>query len=198
MKRMCGFALLLLGLVGCGGKENLIVLMPDADGTVGSMALQNEGGEVVLDEKGKAIWVKNRQSQPSAPVVVSEAETQALFQAALDAQPLPPQNFLLYFKFDTDQPTLASQELMAAIMESIRERDSHDISVIGHTDRAGDRVYNLKLSLQRAEVVRDYLVAQGISPDFIQLSSHGEGNPLIPTADNVAEARNRRVEVLVR
>ncbi len=38
----------------------------------------------------------------------------------------------------------------------------------------------------------------GVDPKGIRTTSHGEGNPLIPTKDNVAEPRNRRVEVIVR
>jgi outer membrane protein OmpA-like peptidoglycan-associated protein len=46
--------------------------------------------------------------------------------------------------------------------------------------------------------VRDLLIAEGIAPATIRLAFHGEGNPLIQTADNVPEPRNRRVEVIVR
>jgi len=199
MNRMgCCVVVLMLALVGCAGKENLIVLMPDADGTVGAMELTNDGGSVTLAEAEKAIVVNGRQTKPSTPVEISAAETRALFQDALRAQPLAPQSFLLYFEFGTENLTAESRQLVEAILQSIQERDSQDISVIGHTDRAGDYEYNLALSLTRAESVRNLLVERGVSADYIQLSSHGEGNPLVPTADNVAEARNRRVEVMVR
>ena len=56
----------------------------------------------------------------------------------------------------------------------------------------------MRLSLQRAILVRDYLVGEDVDASIIQVDSHGEGNPLFPTADEVPEPRNRRVEVLVR
>lgn len=199
MNRMGCFAVvLLLALVGCAGKENLIVLTPNAGGTVGTVELTNEGGKVTLDEAGEATLVRDCQTLPSPPVELSAAEREAIFHDALSAQPLAPQSFLLYFEFGSENLTAASQQLIDAILKSIRERDSQDISVVGHTDRAGDQEYNLTLSLARAKLVRDLLVARGVNADFIQLSSHGEGNPLVPTADNVAEAKNRRVEVMVR
>ena len=46
--------------------------------------------------------------------------------------------------------------------------------------------------------MRDILIGLGVGPDIIRIFSHGEGNPLIPTPDDVPEPRNRRVEVLVR
>jgi len=199
MNRICCFAVVsMLALVGCSGKENLIVLTPNAGGTAGAMELTNEGGVVTLDQAGKAIIVKGRQAKPSNLVDISDAETRALFQDALNAQPLAPQSFLLYFEFGTENLTAESTQLIDVILQSIHERDSRDISVVGHTDRAGDYEYNLALSLTRAKSVRDLLVERGVAADFIQLSSHGEGNPLVSTADNIAEAKNRRVEVMVR
>jgi outer membrane protein OmpA-like peptidoglycan-associated protein len=195
MNKTGWLAILLILLAGCACKESLIVLTPDAGGQVGAIQLKHDGENVVLEEEGKALLIAD---SSSGLVPVSEAETQDLFRDALSAQPLAPQSYLLYFKFGTENLTAESRHLIDAILKSIQERDSQDISVVGHTDRAGDHEYNLALALKRATSVRDLLVEQGVPADFIQLSSHGEGNPLVPTADNVAEAKNRRVEVMVR
>ena len=57
---------------------------------------------------------------------------------------------------------------------------------------------NDDLSLQRAERVRELLAKSGIDAGKITVSARGEREPLIPTADDVPEPRNRRVEVNVR
>ena len=189
---------IMIFLAGCAGKENLIVLAPDNTGKIGAIKFQNEKGSVVLDEQGKAIMVKDRQSPPSNPVPISEADTQSIFREALSAKPMVPLSFLLYFEFDSNNLTAESNILLEEILRAVSDRNSQDISVIGHTDRAGNPEYNFKLSMQRASAIRDLLVKRGVKGEFIQVSSHGEGNPLIPTGDNVAEARNRRVEVVVR
>jgi len=54
------------------------------------------------------------------------------------------------------------------------------------------------LSLQRAEAVRAMLIQRGINSSFLRAVGRGEREPLIPTADEQAEPRNRRVEVIVR
>ena len=72
------------------------------------------------------------------------------------------------------------------------------VSVIGHTDTVGNKAYNVALSMRRAQAVRKLLVDSGIADGMIDVSSHGEENLLIKTADNVANAQNRRVEVVVR
>ncbi len=188
---------LAVAVSGCAGKDNLIVLTPDDSGRVGALKVSNEGGEAVLDRDGQALHLGDRHTPPGAPVPVS-AQERALFAAALAAQPQAPVSYLLYFEFDSDTLTAESCQRLADILHAAEERHSQDVLVIGHTDRAGDAAYNAVLSLQRAEVVRALLVDKGIAGEFIQISSHGEGNPLVPTADEVAEARNRRVEVVVR
>lgn len=188
---------LMIAVSGCAGKDNLIVLTPDDSGQVGALKVSNDGGEAVLDREGQALHLGDRRTSPGAPAPVS-AEERALFAAALAAQPLAPVSYLLYFEFDSNDLTAESRQRLDDILRAAQERDSQDLLVIGHTDRAGDADYNAALSLQRAEVVRELLAGKGIGAEFIQISSHGEGNPLIPTADEVAEARNRRVEVVVR
>ena len=70
--------------------------------------------------------------------------------------------------------------------------------VIGHSDRLASDEFNDRLSLQRAGRVREELVRLGIPPARIQPAGRGEREPLVPTADGVAEPRNRRVESNVR
>jgi outer membrane protein OmpA-like peptidoglycan-associated protein len=88
--------------------------------------------------------------------------------------------------------------LLDNILKEISGRDSLDISINGHSDRSGESLHNRRLSLERAEAVRDKLTAQGVDPDLITVDYHGEGDPVVPTEDGVVEPRNRRVEVIVR
>jgi len=59
-------------------------------------------------------------------------------------------------------------------------------------------VFNDALSRQRAEVVRNALLARGIAVDKVVTIGRGKRDPVVPTAEGVAEARNRRVEIQVR
>jgi outer membrane protein OmpA-like peptidoglycan-associated protein len=54
------------------------------------------------------------------------------------------------------------------------------------------------LGLKRAASIKNILVSDGVDPSGIEVVSHGEDNPSIETEDNVAEPRNRRVEITVR
>jgi len=190
--------LLALTLFGCASEKNLIILMPDSDGSVGQVVVSNSAGSQTLSEAGQGIVVQDASTAPQAPSKIDEQKIEKIFGAALLAQPLPPTRFILYFKSDSTDLTKQSKKLVPDIFTAIQERDSSDISVVGHTDTKGSKAYNLKLSTQRAVAVAALIKTKGIAPAFIEVTSHGEGNPLIKTADNVSKRRNRRVEVTVR
>ena len=94
--------------------------------------------------------------------------------------------------------TRESQIELDAVFEDIRSRSHYDVEVVGHTDRRGADDYNRRLSLQRAQAMRQTLVDRGLDGARIIATGRGEVDPLVPTADNVEEMRNRRVEITVR
>jgi outer membrane protein OmpA-like peptidoglycan-associated protein len=72
------------------------------------------------------------------------------------------------------------------------------IEVVGNTDDVGDDAYNMELSRQRAQAVRDYLVSNfGIDPSKIVTVGAGETNPVASNTTDEGRAQNRRVDVLV-
>ena len=129
---------------------------------------------------------------------MSAEEIQDTFADALAAEPLPPVKFILHFMPDSDQLTDESRAVLPDIFQTIQSRQSTDIVISGHTDTVGEKNYNYTLSLERAQAIFKILEAQGAVPAHITVTSHGEGNPLIKTADEVAEPKNRRVEVTIR
>ncbi len=121
-----------------------------------------------------------------------------VFGAALAAQPQAPVHFILYFETDSSRPNTESLKMIPEILRVIGERKSNDISVVGHSDATGNRDYNIKLSLARAQAIARLLTEAGVDPGAIEITSHGKDNPLVPTPDNTPEPKNRRVEVTVR
>ena len=191
-------ALALLLLVGCAKptRDDLYVLMPDQEGKTGALSVESGGQQAVLDRP----YASARVTEPGrvAAGTVTEQEARQAFGAALGAQPARPTSFLLYFLEGRDELTPDSRQLLGRIVDEIARRPAPEIVVIGHTDRVGAVPYNDALSLRRAERVRDELVKVGIAADRIRVAGRGEREPLVPTADEVAEARNRRVEINVR
>lgn len=191
-------ALAALLLVGCAKpmRDDLYVLVPDQDGKTGALSVESGGQQTVLDRP----YASARVTEPGrvAAGAVTEQEARRAFGAALEAQPARPTSFTLYFLEARDELTPDSRQLLGRIVDEIGRRPAPEIVVIGHTDRVGAVPYNDTLSLRRAERVRDELVKVGIAADRIRVEGRGEREPLVSTADEVAEARNRRVEINVR
>lgn len=195
--RLAWLALLAL-LAGCGRPDNLIVLLDNPDGSVGKIEVSAPRGSRVLDQPLQATGFSAPGRTPAEVFAIPREEVQETFADALRAQPKLPDNYILYFETGGTRLTPESQARLPAILQSIKDRPVPDLAVVGHTDRVGTDRSNVPLSLARANLVKDLLVQIGVRPEMIEVTSHGENNPLIPTPDEVAEPRNRRVEVTVR
>ena len=182
-------------------KRDLIVLLPDPDGKVGTITVTTNGGSQVVDKPGYAIEIEDFNKTPIAPKPLNENEIKEVFGSALSAQPDPSNRFLLfilYFEHDTTKLTHGSKDLLPEVLRTIKNRKSNEVYVVGHTDLVGTEAYNIELSSKRARYVRDLLVSNGIKPGTFFVSYYGKSRPLVPTQNDVPEPRNRRVEVLVR
>ncbi|MBA3035989.1 MAG: OmpA family protein [Desulfobacterium sp.] len=195
--RLAFLFITILLVSGCAAHKDIIVLIPDSDGKTGSITVSNQAGSVAIDSPNHATSIIDSNKLPSPPVKLEQDTIDTMFSEALSMQPKQPQHFILYFEKDT-LLTSDSNELIPAIITAIRERNSTDIMVVGHCDTLGSKDYNMTLSENRAISVKDLLIGQGVGPDNIKTTSHGKENPLIKTGDNVSEARNRRVEVVIR
>jgi outer membrane protein OmpA-like peptidoglycan-associated protein len=175
-----------------------IVLLPDSpEGTVGRVRVTNPVGGVDLDAERESTNVVPNEA-PATVTRLSESEVRRLFGAALSALPPPPTRFTLHFRFESDELTDESRSLVPQVLQSVKERPFPEVIVVGHTDTSGAAHANLALALKRATMVRNLLVTAGLDQSLIDVASHGEGTPLIPTPDNTPEPRNRRVEISVR
>ena len=198
IRRLVAAAVVASALGGCGAPGNLIVLLDNPDGREGSILIKNAAGERVLDTPGQVTGVFGADTAPIAPIALAPGRIQEVFGATFAAHPKAPATFVLYFRTGATMLTRDSRVTVEDVFDDVRTRNFPVVAVIGHTDRSGSARKNEVLGLRRAQSVADRLVDAGADPKRIEVSSHGETNPLIPTADNVNERRNRRVEITVR
>jgi len=194
---------------GCGPKRvapsknptpptSLVALLPDPEsGVTGRARVTNEFGTVNLDAPRASTQV-TANAAPGAVTPMSEAEVARLFAGVFAALPPEPRHFTLYFKFESDTLTDESSQQIAEILRSVKRLTVPEVVVVGHTDTLGDARANIALGLKRAISVRNVLVEAGIAAGMIEVGSHGEADQLVKTGNNVAEPRNRRVEISVR
>lgn len=178
--------------------RDLIVLAPDPEsGDVGQLIVTTPAGSVTLAE-ARASTTIAAGGAPGAPTVLDADTVTRIFGDALSVQPAAPRRFQLYFETGGDTLTPESRRLVDEVIAAVRGWVAPEVSVIGHTDTTGTAASNLALGLRRAELLRTLLVDAGLDPSLVDVQSHGEGDLLAPTGDDVAEARNRRVEVTIR
>ena len=112
--------------------------------------------------------------------------------------PNSPLGTVFYFAFDESIIARSDTRTLNAHAEYLKTHRDATIQLAGHCDSRGTREYNLALGERRADSVRDYLVAQGVSRRQIDTESFGEerpaGQPSGP-GDETAHARNRRVRM---
>jgi peptidoglycan-associated lipoprotein len=119
------------------------------------------------------------------------AETERLAQAAAA--------YGNVFYFDYDSATLTPEALDALNAHiAVLNRTTSQVRLEGHTDERGTREYNLALGERRANSVRDYMVANGISGLRIETVSYGEERPVAYGSGEVNWAQNRRVELITQ
>src|ERR1700674_1345405 len=101
--------------------------------------------------------------------------------------------------FDTGKYSLkpGAREKLAKIGGIILAHPGLKLEVEGHTDSVGSDEYNQRLSEQRANSVRGYLVSQGVSADAITAIGFGKTNPVTDNNTATGRQQNRRVELVV-
>jgi outer membrane protein OmpA-like peptidoglycan-associated protein len=101
--------------------------------------------------------------------------------------------------FDFNQATLkpGAKEKLAKVSGILLAYPTLMLNVEGYTDNVGSDDYNQKLSERRADAVRDYLTANGISPANIQAVGFGKASPVASNDSAAGRQQNRRVEMVV-
>ena len=88
--------------------------------------------------------------------------------------------------------------LLAKVQRAIREYPNAKITIEGHTDSVGDERYNLRLSTQRAQSVRSYLIANmGIMGNRLDAIGYGESRPIASNETAPGRAKNRRTDIVL-
>lgn len=188
---------LCLALSGGCATGDYVVLLESPDGSTGAVVVEDAKGQTRIDRSHQGLAIGG-QGGGSGPFTVSQLRITRDFSAALAAQPELPQRFQLYFGIGSAELTEESERAFAQVVEAIRLRGPSAVSVIGHTDTLSGPVWNERLGLIRARAVAERLRVQAVDMIELSVSSHGERNLLIQTADGVAEPRNRRVEISIR
>lgn len=142
------------------------------------------------------LTMRYKRDNPAPPIAAAEPAPSEPAPGAPPPSPPPPRFVLQGVQFETAKATLTSGsfERLDTIVEYLTHKQSAHIEISGHTDNVGNKKDNKRLSQQRADAVRDYLVAKGIDASRIRTVGHGDERPIASNDTPEGRQQNRRIE----
>lgn len=186
-----------LGLLGgrAAVVSDRIILLPQADGRPSAVEVTAGSQTLRLDQPYATAELRDGRLTPAT--TTAEA-VRATYGALLAQQPARPRSFTVQFESNGNRLAAGAEAVLTEMRAALAVLPAAEVVITGHTDRVGSVEANDRLSLARAEAVRDILAAAGVPRSAMSVAGRGEREPVVPTADEVAEARNRRVEIKIR
>ncbi len=158
-----------------------------ADSTAAAAGQAAQAAQNAASQAGSAANQANEKAD-----AVDKASKRIVFEVVLSEDQ---GNFALG---ETTLPDEARARLDAMITQLKADPKGAYFEIEGHTDNTGDKVYNDRLGLERAEAVKRYLYEQHQIPlHKMNVISYGEGKPVAPNKDRAGRGQNRRVVVKV-
>ena len=100
------------------------------------------------------------------------------------------------FEFDKPEIQGIYQPGIDRVVEVLKKNPDVTMEIQGHTDNRGNAAYNQRLSEKRAQAVKAYMVAAGISADRLTTKGFGMANPVASNDNEAGRTRNRRAELV--
>jgi outer membrane protein OmpA-like peptidoglycan-associated protein len=185
--------LLLMSLGAC--RQTLFVVLPNEDGSVGAITVNDGKKTTTLDRPLAAAEVRNGEQVGAK---VEQDEVTKLFAAAFTARPMLPRHFRFFYELGSNRLTAESAARYCTLYDDLKHRPAYEVEIVGHADTLGDEAYDQNLSIKRAQTIRDALLNDGFDARAISIAGQGYKVPLVPTPPDTAEPRNRRVEITTR
>ena len=103
----------------------------------------------------------------------------------------------LLFEFGKSSLSSAAKQNIDNLAASLNKYPNTDIMIIGHTDAVGTDAINNRLSLERANSVKNYATSKGVDLSRLKTSGKGKGEPIASNDTEDGRTQNRRVEVVI-
>ncbi|MFN7411123.1 MAG: OmpA family protein, partial [Pseudomonadota bacterium] len=102
-----------------------------------------------------------------------------------------------FFDFDKSVLKPEAQAKLADLVDKTKAISLEVVIAVGHTDSVGEGAYNQRLSVARADAVKNFLIGKGIEKNRIYTEGKGASQPVADNKTAEGRAKNRRVEVEV-
>lgn len=151
-----------------------------------SLQLKDTDGDGVNDDIDKCINEQGPASNFGCPVVNKEI---------IKTHPVAYKT--IFFESGSSKFSQATIKGLNAILKILTDLPKSSVNLFGHSDNAGDSVFNRRLSNARAKAIKQYLIHAGIDKDRIFSDGYGSKYPIDTNETKEGRSRNRRVEIEV-
>ncbi|MEP1304816.1 MAG: OmpA family protein [Balneola sp.] len=157
---------------------------PNVAGTIATKGCPDSDGDRVIDSKDVCPNKPGTIRNEGCPNVSEEVnkEVNLIFNN-------------IYFATDEAMIHESSMKSLDKLYTILNDDEDLMLKVSGHADSRDDKEYNLKLSKERAQAVKSYLVQKGIPSSRITTEGFGETKPIASNTSKDGKTRNRRVEL---
>ena len=108
-----------------------------------------------------------------------------------------PVSYMVFFNLGSTKLSDQDQNTVAQAAQVFKTKPNATIAVTGYADTVGSPSMNMALSQQRANVVKNMLVQNGVPADSIQTAASGDTGLLVDTAAQTNQPKNRRVVIVI-
>lgn len=165
-----------------------------ASGCSFSASAQVGGKRVVHGDEAIVVEAEQPAEPASKPAVVPKIIKPTILKAKVVGKKIEISEKVM-FDYDKASIKVESHDLLGDVAKVIKEHENiKKIRIEGHTDSDGDAKYNKKLSQERAEAVKGFLVKAGIDKSKLEAVGYGEEKPVAPNKTDEDKEKNRRVE----
>ena len=190
------FTTVFVVVLGACAPLTKVVLLPQADGSASAVLVKTDKYEQLLSTPYQRVTAQ--EDKELKLDATSAADVLKAYPQLYASMPPRATKYVLNFMPGGTELTPDSQAQLPKILEDVTSRSGADMVVTGHTDSIGALAANDTLSLSRAKVVTQLLVDNGVAASRVEAVGRGKRELLVPTADEVDEPQNRRVEIIVR
>ena len=158
-------------------------------------AKKQETGDPIIDPNALGGQTSFKQI-PVAPSQGTPVMTVKEESPKTEAAPVQPRLRVVYFDFDLYDISDLASGILDELAAEMKADAALKVLVVGHTDSRGSEEYNARLSLERAEAVKAYLVEKGISGGRIATQGVGAAQPAADNDNDGGRALNRRAVII--
>ncbi len=177
--------------------KNLIVLAKDPDGTIGTAAVSNPGGQQVLSKPRQATGVSSDSEPPPPPIILSEKDINDIFGDVLKARPRLPSSFSLRFDLGASILATAGPQI-DHILAEIKRRPVWQMTIYAYASGVGSIPINKAAALFRGQALSSALASRGIDTSKIAVRTIIDPHAVVQGPDGRTLPDNRRIEVVIR